>query len=372
MAVSISRRALLAGSQALAAGAAAGLLPGQLAAQSLQPGGSTGPIRLLANENPYGPSASARRAIAAAVPDSWQYTIRQDKRLKKLIAAQEGVSLGHVMIGAGSGEVLRIAALLFCRDGQEVISARPTFTFLQNYARRLGAAVIEVDLDSGMRHDLDAMAGRVSANTGLVYVCNPNNPTGTMIEGSGLRPFVAEVSAKTTVLVDEAYLDLSEDLAKHTAVANVRDGDNVIVTRTFSKLHGLAGLRIGYAIARPEIVRKLEKLRMSMLNVAGLRAATASYQDTEFQKFSRMKTRESVRLIYNICEEANLAFTSSRGNFVFFDTGGSVREFRAAMRASGILVGRSYPPYEGWCRISMGTVEQMQVFADAARAYFKA
>ncbi len=377
MAVSITRRTLLAGSQLVFAGAAAGLMPSQVLAQSRPQSRSDrqirdGLIRLSANENPYGPSASAVEALAEAIPDSWKYTVRQDQQLKKLIAAQEGVSPAHIMIGAGSGEILRIAALIYCRNDREVIAARPTFTFLQTYARNLGARVIEVDLDSDMRHDLASMASRVSAATGLVLVCNPNNPTGTMIEGVEMRPFISEVSRQTTVVVDEAYLDLSEDLAEHTAVGNVRAGENVIVSRTFSKLHGLAGLRIGYAIAQPETIKQFERYRMSILNIAGLRAAMASYQDRGFQQFSRMKIRESVELVYGACRDAGLAYVPSRGNFVLFDTGSSVKAFRAAMRTRGVLVGRSYAPYDSWCRVSMGTVEQMKVFADATQEYFKA
>ena len=134
MSVSITRRTLLAGSQMFVAGAAVGLLPAQISAQSRVSSRPGKLIRLLANENPYGPSKSAREALAASIPDSWKYTVRQDQQLKQLIAAQEGVSPAHVMIGAGSGEILRIAALIFCRNGEEVVAARPTFTFLQTYA----------------------------------------------------------------------------------------------------------------------------------------------------------------------------------------------------------------------------------------------
>jgi hypothetical protein len=147
-----------------------------------------------------------------------------------------------------------------------------------------------------MRHDLPAMAAAVTASTALVYVCNPNNPTGTLVPGRELRPFVSELSRRAPVLVDEAYLDLWDDAAEHTCIDRVRAGEAVIVTRTFSKLHGLAGLRIGYAVAPADIIRRLQPLRMSLLNTAGIAAATASYQDLEYQALSRQRLQQSLAI----------------------------------------------------------------------------
>jgi len=327
-------------------------------------------VRLIANENPYGPSPAARAVLAESIGESWKYAYRQEARLKQLIADAEDVSPRHVMISAGSGEILRIVSLMQLRQGGELIAARPTFSFSQQYARELGADVVDVDLDDNMRHDLEAMSAKISSKTRLVYVCNPNNPTGTLVAGSVMRQFVADVSQRALVLVDEAYLDLSDDRAEHTAVDRVRADDRVIVTRTFSKLHGMAGLRIGYAIASPDLIKQLEGLRMSILNLPGLRAATASYADHEFQDFSRRKIHQSVSITTALFDELGLHYTPTRGNFVLFDTGGSVREFGAAMRERGYLTGFSYAPYKTWCRISMGTTEQMRGFVAAARAYF--
>ncbi len=183
--------------------------------------------------------------------------------------------------------------------------------------------------------------------------------------------FIAQVSPQTPLLVDEAYLDLSDDWKKHTAVPRVVEEDNVIVTRTFSKLHGMAGLRIGYAIARADIIKQLEGFRMSILNLPGLKAATASYQDLEFQAFSREKIRAGMKITTDLLNERNLPYTKSRGNFILFDTRGSVGEFSRAMRKNGIMIGRSFAPYKSWVRVSIGTHEDMQIFADAARNYFQ-
>jgi histidinol-phosphate aminotransferase len=293
-----------------------------------------------------------------------------DQRLKQLIAAREDLSPQQVMIAEGSGEILRIAGLVFGAQS-EVVAARPTFGFLQDYARQLGATVTEVPLDDDMTHDLGALSAAVTDRTGLVYVCNPNNPTGTLVPGPKLRPFVRDMAKRTTVLVDEAYLDLWEDWPEHTATERVRAGEPVIVTRTFSKLHGLAGLRVGYALAPPELIRRLEKHRMTIQGCAGVAAATASYQDQEFQALSRARLREALATTTGALQALELRYVENgRGNFVFFDTGGPLADFSAAMRREGFMVGRPFAPYGTWCRVSMGTVEQMQGFAAALRNYF--
>lgn len=339
------------------------------AAADAAPAVAPGPVRLIANENPYGPSARALAAIRAALPEAWQYPVGKDGDLRAQIAAREGVPVSQVMLGDGSGEILRIAALAFTGPGKGVVAARPTFTFLQDYARSLGAPVTEVPLDAALRHDLPAIEAAVGPGTGLVYLCNPNNPTGTLLSGSELRPVVSRLSARAPVLVDEAYLDLWDDAASHSCVDRVRAGESVIVTRTFSKLHALAGLRIGYAIGPAAVIQRCETLRMSILNAAGLAAATASYADLEYQALSRQRLRQALDITQAALRDVGFRSTPTRGNFVFFDTGRPVGEFSAAMRRAGFLVGRPFPPLDTWCRVSMGTVPQMESFADALRRY---
>ncbi len=371
----VTRRALVLGSSAAAA--ATLLAPRAAAASAVAP--ATGPAaagppalaRLIANENPYGPAASARRAVTDALPTAWQYPLGQEQPLKKLIAEREGLTPEHVMIGEGSGEILRIAGLVFGANGGDVVAAQPTFTFLQDYARQLGGTVTEVPLDGTMTHDLRGLAAAVTISTRLLYVCNPNNPTGTLVPGAALRPFIAAMAARTTVLVDEAYLDLWDDWAQHTATERVRAGQSVIVTRTFSKLHGLAGLRVGYALAPPALIQRLEAHRMTLLGSAGLAAATASYQDLDFQAFSRARLHEGLAITTGALKELNRPHVENgRGNFAFFDTGGPLADFSAAMRRAGYMVGRPFAPYASWCRVSMGTVPQMRGFAAALRTYF--
>jgi len=366
MSPKISRRALIAAAGGLL-GAGNLNIPAASAAPAKPPAGM---LRLIANENPYGPSPAARAAAERAVADGWKYAIRETGALKKLIAAHEGVKTNHVMVSAGSSEALRVSAMVFGRDGGRMVAATPTFSFLPSYARHIGCTVDEVPLDQDMKHDLDAMASAIRKDTRLIYVCNPNNPTGTLIDGAELSAFIDEVTPQAPVLIDEAYLDLWDDLDKHTAVSSIRAGKPVIVTRTFSKLHGMAGLRVGYAIAPPKLIGQLEKLRVTQMSYPGVVAAAASLQDEAFLAFSRARIRECLELTTGVLKELGRPYIPSRGNFIYFDTGGSPREFMGAMRRAGILTGMSYSPYPTWARVSMGRVEDMQLFAKAARGYF--
>ena len=329
-------------------------------------------LRLIANENPYGPGPAARQAAEKAVALGWRYAMSETRRLKQLIAELEGVDPKQVMIGAGSTEILRVAALRYARDGGEVLAARPTFSFLPNYARQLGAEVREVPLDKNMVTDLSAMAAAVSGQTRLVYLCNPNNPTGTRVTGAAMREFCAEISPRAAIVVDEAYMDLADDFVEHTVRPRILAGDRVILARTFSKLHGMAGMRIGYALAPEAVIRELEQLRITMPNLIGVMAATASLTDQEFLAFSRAQIRQAMQITTTALEEIGRPYTRSYGNFLLFDTGGSGRDFGAAMRSEGILTGTTFSPYDRWARISMGKLEDMQALALAMTRYFQA
>lgn len=357
----VSRRALLAGALAGA------MTVHARAADTARPRVMR---RLIANENPYGPGPAARAAAIEAVAKGWRYAVREVGVLKRAVAEIEDVEPSQLMICAGSTEALRVGALALAGQGGAVVAARPTFFFLPDYARKLGCDVVEVPLDGTMAHDLDAMAAAVNTATRLVYVCNPNNPTGTRLDRQQLSTFIERVGVQAPVIVDEAYMDLDPAWRRHSAAADVRAGRRVIVTRTFSKLHGMAGLRIGYAIGPADLIKKLETLRVSMMSYPGTLAATASLHDEDFLRLSRARIREGLGIVTGVLDELGLRYIPSYGNFVFFDTGGSPRAFAAGMRDRGILTGMSSPTYPSWSRVSMGRVEDMQAFANAARDYF--
>ena len=324
------------------------------------------PIRLSANENPYGPSKAAREAMLRHFDEGCRYPYEAMRDLQKLLAEKEGVSPEHIVIGSGSSEILSMAGLVYGLEGGEIVAAYPTYQGLTRYAEQVGAYVHWVPLDGDMAHDLEAMERRMTSATGLVFVCNPNNPTGTVVEAERLRAFCREASKRAVVFLDQAYVELMDD-GGETMLDLVLDGHNVILSRTFSKIHGLAGLRVGYGIARPDIAERLGRYRMSSPNVLGLRAAAASYGDEDFQAFSRKKVAEGRRYVYGLLDELGLRYVPSQGNFVFFHTGQPIEAFGTAMQERGILVGRPFPPYLDWCRLSMGKLEDLETFGTALR-----
>lgn len=322
------------------------------------------------NENPYGPSERTRRAIIEALGEGCRYPGPQWKELEEMIAKKEGVSPEHVLLGSGSSEILRMAAMAYGPQGGELLTAYPTYEGLENAARTVGAYVHRVPLDKNMVHDLDEMDRRTTQAVRLVFVCNPNNPTGTFVPADRLRAFCREVSRRAVVFVDEAYYEYVEAPEYASMIDLVREGHNVIVSRTFSKIHGLAGLRIGYAFARPDIVARLRQFRTTYsINVLGARAALASYQDTEFHAFSRRKNAEGRAALYRLLESLGYRYIPSHTNFVFFHLKQELLPFREHMQKRGILVARLFPPYTDWCRVSVGTADEMKAFADALRDY---
>ncbi|MBI3004101.1 MAG: histidinol-phosphate aminotransferase family protein [Ignavibacteriales bacterium] len=319
-----------------------------------------GEARLQSNENPYGPSAAARKAMAEAFNEGNLYTGLPTEEFRALMAEVIGVTQEHIVVGAGSAEILKVAPLLAGREKAEIVAAHPTFESLVDYARNIGAAVQQVPLDESMRHDLSEMHRRVTGKTTLVYVCNPNNPTGTLVKSGALQSFCEDVSKQALVFVDEAYHEYVEDPDYHSMVPLVQKGYNVIVSRTASKIHGLAGMRVGFGIGQPDTMRKLQRLMTGSVNVVGLRGAIASYKDKDFQDFTKKKCREGKELLYRLFDEHELRYMRSEGNFVFFRSGQQIENFRPAMKEHGVLVARPFPPYGDWCRVSMGTDEEMK------------
>lgn len=329
-----------------------------------------GPVRarLNSNENPYGPSERARQAMIEAFPEGCRYPWRQYHALEELIAKQEGVTPEHIVLGAGSHEILRLAGTAYGVHGGEVLIPHPTFEGMESYAASVGAYVHRVPLTEDFELDLEAMDRRITQAVRLVFVCNPNNPTGTIVAGDRLRDFCQTVARRAVVLVDEAYHDYVEAAEYSSMIDLVRQGHNIIVSRTFSKIHGLAGLRVGYGVARPDIASRLRRFRTShSVNILGLRAAMASYQDKDFQAFSRRKNAEVRSYLYRVLGELGYRYLPSHANFVFFHLGRDAQVFQEAMEKRGVLVGRPFSPYLDWCRVSLGTMEEMKFFATALR-----
>jgi histidinol-phosphate aminotransferase len=324
-----------------------------------------GPIRLASNENPYGMAPSAKQAINDMWKEHAWYGAAAVPELRKIYAKQMGVPEDYVLVTAGSGDVLSIVALAYAMQGGEVLTPWPTYEGLPRYAEALGARVHKVALDGDLAHDLEAMERRHVQSVDLVFVCNPNNPTGTLTDSAKLRAFVSNASRKSVVLVDEAYHDFVTDPGYTSMIDLVKAGENVIISRTASKIHGLAGLRTGFAIARPDIIARLQPCVTSFPGVFGARAAAASLQDTAYQNMCRDRNSEGRAIMQTAVKALGRRMTSSHTNFVFFDTGMPVEKVQAAMLTKGFLIGRAFPPYNTWARISIGTPDEMKRVAAA-------
>jgi len=335
-----------------------------------KPGSEVELIRLSSNENPYGPSQAVRKAMTEAFDQACRYPYGYSDELFQMIAEKEGVTTDHLVITAGSTEGLKIAGLLYGMEGGEIISAEPTFKALMSFAERFGAYINWTPVDEQLNHDLEEMDRRITTNTSLVYVCNPNNPTGTVLPANKLQDFCASVSKRTMTFVDEAYIDFITDPDYPSMVDLVREGHNVIVAKTFSKVYGLAGLRIGYLIARPDIARRLQERLVAFTNVLAIAAAKAALQDQEFYRFSLEKTKAAKEMIYATLDELELPYMPSHTNFVFFESGRDIRGLNEAMREQGVLIGRPFPPLTKYCRISTGTLEETRSFCEGLKKVY--
>ena len=328
---------------------------------------TAGPIQLNANENPFSPSVNMQKVLTDNFDMACRYPFRVLSGLVEKIAEKEGVTKDHVVITGGSTEGLKATGLLYGMDGGEIIAADPTFQSLLTYAETFGAYVHRVRVNDRMEHDLEAMSRRVTSKTRLIFICNPNNPTGTLIEKNALRDFISSHDKQAVIFSDEAYYDFITEPDYPSMVEFVKEGRNVIVSKTFSKVYGLAGLRVGYLIARPDIASRLKSAVMANTNVLAIAGAQGALEDDEFYKFSIAKNAEAKQYLYKTLGDMGLEYIPSHTNFVFFKTGRPIQELMEEMLKENVLVGRPFPPMLDWCRISTGTMQEMELFGNALK-----
>ncbi|WP_240950369.1 histidinol-phosphate transaminase [Novosphingobium sp. ERN07] len=325
-----------------------------------------GQARLTGNENPFGPAPSAVRAMKETVGLSCYYPDRAVMRLTDMIAERFGLSFGQIILGSGTTELLCATALAWGQKGS-VICPELFWDAPINYAARKGVRCIRVPMDAGVGINLDGMADLLDDSVALVHIVNPNNPTGRLLDNQALRAFSEKVEAcGATLLVDEAYNEMTDLPDENSLVDLVRAGRNVIVTRTFSKIYGMAGTRMGYALASEEHIARIRGYVTSFGgNVAGLAGAIASFNDQPFLEASLRAIREGRNMILHAVAAAGYAALPSQANFVFVDVL-DADALRDAMANRGILVRGAFgEKWSRYSRVSVGTPDDTRRYADA-------
>src|SRR5437773_10477816 len=313
-------------------------------------------IKLASNENPLGPSPKAIKAMYDAIENAHLYPDGGAFYLRNAIAKKLNVTPDHIILGNGSNEIIELLAHAFLERGDVIVTSEHAFVAYKIIARVFGAETIEApSRDYG--HDLDAMLGAITDRTGLIFIANPNNPTGTLLSADAIERFMAWLPPQVLVVFDEAYYEFVDEMPD--TLRYMRDGRNVVTLRTFSKIHGLASLRIGYGIARPELIEVLRKTRQPFnVNGIGQAAALAALTDDEHRRETKRITDQGRAYLQDQFRTMDLPFVPSAANFVLVKVGDGVNTFRKMLERQIIvraLKGYNLPE---WIRISVGTMEQ--------------
>ena len=323
--------------------------------------------KLASNENPYGPSERMMEAMNGA----WKYSNRYgypDGDIQEKIAEHHGVDPQNILLGAGSGETLRVVAHTYLGHKKKVIGVRPTYLSVFGVATGIDADAIMLPLLDDYSQDIPAMIDATRKNyrdVGLFYLCNPNNPTGMVVSAADVRRVLDEIPEDIPVLIDEAYHHFVEDPSYETAVPFVNEGRKVIVARTFSKIYGMAGLRLGYGIAPADMISDMRTYTTGSVNALARWGGVAALEDLENERFVRETTLRLRKQTTEELQAMGYEVLPSETNFFMVNTGRPAAEVRAAFRERGVLVGRDFPPMLDYLRVSVGTEEEMARFMTA-------
>jgi len=344
-------------------------LAGTLAeARQHAPRSTDGAIQIDSNENPYGPSPRARDAITNSENIACRYPDVTEGRMIDAIAKYHNVPTTQVALGCGSTEILRMADTAFLGPDKNVVAAEPTYEAVLSFAKVMHANAVTVPQTKDHRHDLDAMAEKTAGNTGLVYICNPNNPTGTIVTKAAIGKFMDRVPRSAMVLVDEAYCHFADDPGYGSVIEWIGKYPNLIVARTFSKIYGMAGMRLGYAIGTPETIRAMRASKLwSSTNAAVMTAAMVSLLDPDHVVDQRQRINGTRAWLCAELDKDKRAYIPSQTNFIMIHVGHDVTPVIRAFSDRNILVGRKFTTMENWLRVSMGTPDEMQKFVAALR-----
>lgn len=369
---SISRRRF---AQLLGAGAAFAVAKPAVSFANPEPSTSAaaGLVRLSSNENPYGPPAKALKAITEAFELACRYPDDHSDLLIEALAKTDGVTSDQILLGAGSGEILKMCATAFTgrpesggTDGGTLVVADPTFEAIVGHAKRRGAEIVKVPLTAGFGHDLPKMAA--AAKGGLVYVCNPNNPTASLTPKKDVREFIAKTPRQTAILVDEAYHHYVDSPDYESVIPMIKDHPNLIVARTFSKIYGMAGMRCGYCVAQPETIERLRPHQLSdSVNIMALVAALASLADAEHVENARRQNSEARSFVSAELESMGYKLVPSQANFVMVDLKRPVVPLIQAMKQRRVIIGRLFPALPNHMRLTIGKQAEIEAFLSAFR-----
>ena len=352
------------------------LTPSILTAEEIKkynPRSKSSIVKLSSNENPYGPSERVLNAIKNSFNDACRYPYEFIQELQKTLAKKHDVPIESIVITGGSNEALRITGLAISNKGGNIVAGQPTYLALMNYAEAWGAEIKWVPVDSDKGYNLKKIRQSIDKETNMVFIANPNNPTGTLLNANSLANFCEDISKQTLVFCDEAYYDYINEKDYPSMDYLVRKGENVIISRTFSKVYGMAGLRIGYLVLKPKLADDLfgkyspygRPNIMAQTNVLAVAAASEALKDTDFYKFSLKKANEEKDKIYKLLDYLDLKYVKSSTNFVFFESKKHIDKLTAEMLEKGVRIGRPFPPFYDWCRISTGTSQEVDIFIES-------
>src|SRR5881296_3962335 len=368
--MSISRRRF---AQLLGAGAAAVVVkpalsfakPTQSAATSSTAGRNI--VRLSANENPNGPSPSALQAMTDSFGLSCRYPDEHNNLLIEKLAKLNGVNHDQILLGDGSSEILKLCAETFTgKERGTLVAADPTFEPILQQAGINGAEVVKVPLTASFAHDLPKMLA--AAKGGLIYVCNPNNPTASITPKNELSEFIGKTPHETMILVDEAYFHYADSPDYESVIPLVKDHPNLIVSRTFSKIYGMAGLRCGYCVAQRETIQRMRQQQMwDSVNCMALAAATASLDDPDHVPNGQRLNKEAKQFTTSELDKMGYKQIPSQANFIMFDCKKPVVPLIKAMKERNVQVGRLFPALPNYMRVTVGKRSEMESFLTAFR-----
>lgn len=326
--------------------------------------GLSGVTKMASNENPLGPSKEARQAITNVLDKVSYYPDANNYYLKKALADELKVKEEQIIVGSGLDDVNRILAETILKPTDEVVIPQPTFSMYETVTLLMGAKPVLVK-GSGLENDLSAMAAAVTKKTKLIFICNPNNPTGTIIKKSELREFLRGLSRNILVVVDEAYSDFADDPEFPNGIDLLKEGfDNLIIYRTFSKIHGLAGLRLGFAVAVPELIRNMLKVKDPFnVNLLAQAAGLAALRSKKHVLLSKELVQMGRRLFYKELDELGIGYLPTQANFILIDWGRDSREIYEFLLQNGIIVRPTHSfGLPNYFRVTFGTAEQNDRF----------